>query len=356
MIILKNLLVIFGGESSEYEVSLRSATSVIRNVPRDKYNVLTLGITKDGEWRYYFGDAKYIENDEWLTEGLSAPAALSTNPADHSLLIKEGSNIKKMPVDVVFPVLHGKNGEDGTIQGLFELSGIPYVGCGVLSSAVCMDKAVTNALCDYIGIKQTKWRLVRKYDFENGGVDLDEIIKMLCLPLFVKPANAGSSVGITKAASKDDVIGALKLAFEHDSKAVLESAVIGRELECAIMGNDEPLASCVGEIIPSNDFYDYDAKYIDDGSKILIPASLTDEKANEIRSIAINIYKSLDCSGLARVDFFMCADGSVYFNELNTIPGFTSISMYPKMFEESGIPYAKLIEKLIEYALEKKEK
>lgn len=355
VIILKNILVIFGGKSSEYEVSLRSGASVIRNIPRDKYGVYMLGITKSGEWLYYTGDVSHIENDRWHAEH-TLPAALSVNPSDKSLLIYENSRIRKIHIDAVFPVLHGKNGEDGTIQGLFELSGIPYVGCGVLSSALCMDKAVTNALCDYIGVRQAKWRVVKKYDFENNTVDLDEITDALSLPVFVKPANTGSSVGITKAASGEELHGALELAFTHDCKAVLETAVNGRELECSVLGNDEPEASCVGEIVPVNDFYDYDAKYVNDGTKLIIPAGLSDEKSNEIRETAVRVYKSLDCSGLARVDFFMDAGERIYFNEINTIPGFTSISMYPKLFEESGIPYPELIERLIEYAFEKKEK
>ncbi len=355
MIILKNLLVIFGGNSSEYEVSLRSAASVIRNIPRDKYKVLMLGITKSGEWRCFRGDVSLIENDAWCTKELTFPAMLSVNPADKALLIFESSLPSKIYIDVVFPVLHGKNGEDGTIQGLLELSEIPYVGCGVLSSAVCMDKAVTNALCDQSGIRQAKWRLVKKYDFILDNVDIDKIVRELSLPIFVKPANAGSSVGISKASSKESVRDALALAFEHDSKVVLESAVVGRELECAVMGNDEPLASCVGEIVPCNDFYDYKAKYIDDNSRLLIPSPLPEEISEEIRKIAVDIYKYLDCSGLARVDFFMSSDGEIYFNEINTIPGFTSISMYPKLFEEVKIPPRKLIEKLIEYAFEKKE-
>lgn len=353
MIILINILIIFGGKSSEYEVSLRSAASVINNIERDKYNVYTLGITKDGKWLYYEGDTDLIEKDEWSAGPFTSDAFLSVNASDNSLNIFENSIIKKVHIDVIFPVLHGKNGEDGTIQGLLELSGIPYVGCGVLSSAACMDKAVTNTLCDSIKIRQANWRLVKKYDFNHNCIDLEEIIDALSLPLFVKPANAGSSVGISKANTKEEVINALTLAFMHDSKAVLESAIVGRELECSVMGNDCPLASCVGEIAPSNEFYDYDAKYIDENSKLFIPAPLTEKQSDEIKSNAILVYKMLDCRGLARVDFFMDNDGLIYFNEINTIPGFTSISMYPKLFLQSGIPYPQLIEKLIEYAFEK---
>ncbi|HZJ75023.1 MAG TPA: D-alanine--D-alanine ligase family protein [Clostridia bacterium] len=351
--ILINILIIFGGKSSEYEVSLRSAASVINNIPRDKYNVYTLGITKDGKWLYYEGNTDLIEKDEWLSDGFTYDAFLSVNASDNSLNIFENSIIKKVHIDVIFPVLHGKNGEDGTIQGLLELSGIPYIGCGVLSSAACMDKAVTNTLCDSIGIRQANWRLVKKYDFNNNCIDLEEIIDALSLPLFVKPANAGSSVGISKANTKEEVINALTLAFMHDSKAVLESAIVGRELECSVMGNNCPIASSVGEIAPCNEFYDYDAKYIDENSKLYIPAALLKKQSDEIKANAIEVYKMLDCRGLARVDFFMDNDGLIYFNEINTIPGFTSISMYPKLFEQSGIPYPQLIEKLIEYAFEK---
>ncbi len=350
---MKNLLVIFGGRSSEYEVSLRSGASVIKNVPKDKYNVMTLGITKDGEWRYYTGGTDAIESGEWCKSKDTVPALLSANPSDGALLVFRDGGIEQIPIDVIFPVLHGKNGEDGTIQGLFELSGIPYVGCGVLSSAMCMDKAVTNTLCDCAGLLQAKWLLVRKYDFDNGLADIDEIIRTLSLPLFVKPANAGSSVGITKVKSGEELSDALKLAFLHDTKAVLESAVKGRELECAVMGNCEPVAACVGEVVPLKDFYTYEAKYIDDDSELIIPAHLPEGKADEIRALAVKVYQLMDCAGLARVDFFMTPDGKIYLNELNTIPGFTSISMYSKLFEAAGVPYRELVDKLIGYAFER---
>ncbi len=353
MIILKNLLVIFGGRSSEYEVSLRSGASVIRNVPKDKYNVITLGITKDGEWRLYTGGVDDIESGGWNNGG-TLPAVLSANPSDGALLVLRDGAVEKIPIDVIFPVLHGKNGEDGTIQGLLELSGIPYVGCGVLSSAMCMDKAITNTLCDGAGILQAKWLLVRKHDFDKGLTDIDEIIKTLSLPVFVKPANFGSSVGISKASSGEALTDALKTAFAYDTKVVLESAVKGRELECAVMGNEDPVAACVGEVVPCNEFYDYDAKYINDTSELIIPAKLSAEKTEEIRALAMKAYKILDCAGLSRVDFFMTPDGDVYLNEINTIPGFTSISMYAKLFGAAGVSYGELVDKLIGYAFERK--
>ena len=352
---MKNLLIIFGGRSSEYEVSLRSAASVIRNVPKGKYNVLTLGITKDGKWLYCTADAGCIEDGSWCTPAFTRPAALRPDFGCGELLIFNDNGITREHVDVIFPVLHGKNGEDGTVQGLFKLCGIPYVGCGVLSSAMCMDKIITNTICDHLGVRQAKWASVTRRDYDTGCFDCAAVIAYLGLPLFVKPANAGSSVGITKVKSANELDEALRRAFENDSKALLEQNIPGRELECAVCGNDEPVASCVGEVVPCNDFYDYEAKYIDGDSELLIPAPLSEEKSAELRATALKVYKAMDCAGLARVDFFMTDSGDIYFNELNTIPGFTSISMYSMLFMESGVPYGELIDRLIAYAEQRKE-
>lgn len=348
-----NLLVIFGGCSSEYEVSLHSAVSVLRNIP-EKYNIIKLGITREGSWLLFEGDIDDIENGSWASSPLTTPALLSPDRSEKALFVLKNGAYEKIGIDVIFPVLHGKNGEDGTIQGLFELSGIPYVGCGVAASSMCMDKAVTNTICDIAGVSQAKWVAFTQYEYDNSLVDIDEIISKLGFPIFVKPANAGSSVGISKARSKSELFDALKLAFENDRKVVLEETVVGKELECAVMGNDSPVASCVGEILPVAEFYDYDAKYNDGTTKLAIPAEIDESDSENIRETAKKIYRALGCTGLSRVDFFLKEDKTVCLNELNTLPGFTSISMFPKLFGQCGIGYSELLDKLICYALEKK--
>ncbi len=348
-----NLLVIFGGCSSEYEVSLHSAASVLRNIPK-KYKVIKLGITREGRWLLFDGNIDDIENGSWASSPHTTPALLSPDRGEKALLVLKNGSYEKIGIDVIFPVLHGKNGEDGTIQGLFELSGIPYVGCGVAASSMCMDKAVTNTICDIAGVSQAKWAAFTQYEYDNSLVDIDEIINKLGFPIFVKPANAGSSVGISKARNKSELFDALKLAFENDRKVVLEETIVGKELECAVMGNDSPVASCVGEILPVAEFYDYDAKYNDGTTKLAIPAEIDESDSESIKETAKKIYRALGCTGLSRVDFFLKEDKTVCLNELNTLPGFTSISMFPKLFGQCGVGYSELLDKLICYALEKK--
>ena len=351
---MKNLLVIFGGCSSEYEVSLRSSASVLRNIDREKYNVLTLGITKDGEWYFYTGDIDSIENNTWFNDEDTTPAVLSPDKKDKALIIlNDMGAYEKIKIDVIFPVLHGKNGEDGTIQGIFELSGIPYVGCGLLASAMCMDKAVTNTLADEAGIDGAKWAAFTEAQYKSGKVDLNAIENKLGYPIFVKPANAGSSVGITKAHNHSELLVALDVAFENDYKAVLEETLVGREIECAVMGNEDPVASCIGEILPTAEFYDFDAKYVDNSTGLAIPADLPVEISEKVRAAAVNAYLTMGCRGLSRVDFFLCDDGRICLNEINTLPGFTSISMFPKLFGQVGVQYSDLIDRLIEYAEER---
>ncbi len=348
---MKNLLIIFGGNSSEYEVSLRSSASVLRNVNREKYNVLTLGITRDGSWYLYDGSIDDIENGNWCKGNSITPALLSPDKNDGGLIIFENDgSFKKIKIDVIFPVLHGKNGEDGTIQGLFELAQIPYVGCDHLSSAMCMDKAVTNTLADAANIPGAKWSAFTKTEYYGGNVDLAPIIDKLGFPIFVKPANAGSSVGISKAHNIDELKKAIDIAFQNDYKAVLEETLVGREIECAVMGNSQPVASCIGEILPTAEFYDYDAKYIDNSTGLAIPANLPEEISEKVRAAAINAYKTMGCEGLSRVDFFLADDGTCYLNEINTLPGFTSISMFAKLFGHVGVAYSELIDRLIDYA------
>ena len=356
--VMKKVLVLFGGVSSEHDISLISAKSVIENIPKDKYEPVLMGITKDGEWYLYNGSVDALPKDKWLENKENiTPATISLSRADHGIVVF-GDEISKIRIDVVFPVLHGKNGEDGTIQGMLQLAGIPYVGCDMISSACCMDKVYTNTLADAAGIPQAKWLGVREYDYSKEKEStLTKAEEYLGYPIFVKPANAGSSVGVSKATDKQSLDEAIIKAFKEDSKLVLEEGISGAEVEVAVLGNDEPIASVVGEVEACNDFYDFDAKYINSASNLYIPARLSEEKAEEVRRAAVNAYKALGCSGLARVDFFVRhSDGAVMLNEPNTIPGFTSISMYSKLFAASGVPYPELVDRLICFAMEKWEK
>lgn len=341
--------VIFGGASSEYEVSLRSASSVLRNFPYDDCDAVMIGITKDGRWYRYNGNIDDIENDAWVKN--AHPAIISPDRGHHGI-IDENGNVTRL--DAVFPVIHGKNCEDGTLQGLLTIAGIPFVGCDTMSSAICMDKVLTHTVLDAAGIKTADWF----YAVEGDMADFDkieaEVKARLSYPVFVKPANAGSSVGVSKASDKNELKKALLLAFENDKKAVIEKAIIGREIECAVLGNLEPIASVPGEIAPKAEFYDYNAKYADNSTELYIPARLDEALTEKVRTTAVLAYKKLFCSGLSRVDFFVTEGGEVILNEINTLPGFTSISMYPKLFGKSGIPYAELIKRLIDLSLERK--
>ncbi len=346
---MKTVLVLFGGKSSEYEVSLLSAASVIRNIPREKYNIVTLGITRDGKWRLFEGDTDKIESDDWFSDSLKA--YINIDYKSKQIIAEDGRIIN---VDVCFPVLHGRNGEDGAAAALLTLAGIPFVGCDNLAGAVCMDKAVTNALADYEGVPQAKWLKIDKFKYEkNGSAFSDECFEKLGCPVFIKPANTGSSVGVAKASNKEELEKAINEAFKYDKKIVAEECIAGREVECAVLGNNAPVASVVGEIKSANEFYDYDAKYKNESSVLLIPAPLEEKTSEEIRSLAVKIFTSLNCSGLSRVDFFVQPDGGVKFNEINTLPGFTPISMYPKLFNECGIKYPELIDTLLTLAIER---
>ena len=356
VICLKNALIIFGGVSSEHKISLLSATSVIRNIPKDKYNVIMMGITTEGESFLYSGDFENLKEDNWLKcKDCLRKAVISTDRKDHGIIVFNDNGYEKIYIDVCFPVLHGKNGEDGTMQGVLTVAGIPFVGCGTMASAVCMDKAMTNSICDVNNIPQAKWKYITLHDFSKNGREFSNICaKELGLPVFIKPANAGSSVGVRKAKTVEEIHSALEYAFEFDNRVVVEEGIVGAEVECAVMGNDEPFAGQVGEIEPSNEFYDFDAKYIDNKSGLHIPARLSSEKIDEIKSLAIKAYKAWGCSGLARVDFFVReSDGAVLLNEPNTIPGFTNISMYPMLMEKAGIGYGNLIDKLLTLAIQK---
>lgn len=351
----KRIAVLFGGASSEHEVSLLSASSVISNIPKDKYDVVTVGITKEGRWYYYAGDPEKLPDGQWEKDDSLIPAVISPDTACHGLLLLKESGAEELYLDAVFPVLHGKNGEDGTMQGLLQLAGIPFVGCDSVSSGICMDKVLTNTIADFAGIPQAKWLGVTTFTYaQNKDKILANAEEYLGFPVFVKPANAGSSVGVSKARNAQELDESILAAFVHDNKVVLEEAVDGVEVECAVLGNEEPIASVVGEIVPCNDFYDFDAKYLAGTSELHIPARLPQEKLEEVRREACRAYTALGCSGLARVDFFVRrSNGKVMLNEPNTIPGFTSISMYPKLFAASGIPYEELLDRLITLALQR---
>mgnify|MGYP004541853527 CR=1 FL=1 len=349
-----SVCILFGGVSPEHEVSLRSAESVLNNIDESKYNVFPVGITKEGKWILYGGkDYSDLPSGRWLTHPDNRQAAISPIRGQ-GLLTFEGDCVVRQQIDVVFPVLHGENGEDGTIQGLLQLAGIPYVGPHVAASAVAMDKTLTKLVVDQAGITQAAWNLVRRSDMGSRMEGtLDALEAKFAYPMFVKPAGTGSSVGVSKATEREDLKKALLEAGKYDDKVLVEEFIRGREIEVAVMGNESPVASVCGEIDSGADFYDYDAKYITDTSVSYIPARIPEDVAETVRDTAVKVYKAIGCQGLSRVDFFVTDEGNrVVFNEINTIPGFTSISMYPKLFAASGIPYTQLIDELLRLAME----
>ena len=353
------VVLLFGGMSSEHEVSRVSVGNFVNNIARSKYEVLTVGITKEGRWLYTEATAAQMADGSWEELPGNMPCVISPDRADHGMILfTPDGRVEKMQVDVVIPVLHGLWGEDGTVQGLLELAGIPYVGCGVLASAVCMDKGVANALFDANNIPHTKWLAANRWQIES---DLDGVCAgveaKLGWPVFVKPANAGSSVGITKAHNQDELKKAIALALENDRKVVFEAFVDGQEVECAVIGSDPAVATRPGEILAGAEFYTYDDKYKNGVSQTVVPAHLPEEKLDEVKTYAALAYSALGCEGLARCDFFVeHGTGKVMINEINTFPGFTSISMYPKLMEHEGLPVPALIDHLIELALERTEK
>ena len=353
------VVLLFGGMSSEHEVSRVSVGNFVNNIDREKYEVLTVGITKEGRWLYTEATAAQMADGSWEDLAGNMACVISPDRADHGMILftPEG-HVEKVHVDVVIPVLHGLWGEDGTVQGLLELAGIPYVGCGVLASAVCMDKAVANALFEANGVPHTRWLAADRWEIESDleGV-CDGVEKKLGWPVFVKPANAGSSVGISKVSSRDELKKAIDLALENDRKVVFEAFVDGQEVECAVIGSDPAVATRPGEILAGAEFYTYDDKYKNGVSQTVIPAHLPEAKLDEVKTYAAMAYTALNCEGLARCDFFVEKDtGRVLINEINTFPGFTSISMYPKLMEHEGLPVPQLIDRLIALALERKEK
>ena len=349
-----SVCVLFGGMSPEHEVSLRSAESVLNHLDKEKYNIFPVGITKSGDWVLYGGrDYSKLPSGEWLQCEGNRRAALSP-VRGQGLLSFEGDCVVRERIDVVFPVLHGENGEDGAMQGLLQLAGIPYVGPDVAASAACMDKTLTKLVIDCAGIRQAAWQLVTAQELQaNPDAVLDAAEARFAYPMFVKPAGTGSSVGVSKAKNRETLRSALQNAAKFDKKILVEEFINGHEVEVAVLGNDAPAASICGEIDAGTEFYDYDAKYISDCARLYIPARIDEQTAENVRDTAIRAYQALGCKGLSRVDFFVTYEGSeIVFNEINTIPGFTSISMYPKLFAASGIPYSALLDRLIELATE----
>ncbi|MBR4515246.1 MAG: D-alanine--D-alanine ligase [Lachnospiraceae bacterium] len=346
-----NLAIIFGGRSSEHDVSCISVRTIIKAVDKARYDLYIVGITKEGHW-LLVDDATSIEDGSWRQ---SKKRAIITPDTERMLVIEDEGKISQIKLDCAFPVLHGLYGEDGTIQGLFELSNIPYVGCGVFASVASMDKFCTKLVVKTLGIRQAKFVPVLR----NHLNDMDNIVKQveekLSYPVFVKPSNAGSSKGVSKAVDRESLIKAIKLANEHDKKILVEEAIVGREIECGVLGHGDNIeASGVGEILAAAEFYDYDAKYNNAESKTVIDPDIPADKVEEIREDAKKIFAVLDGFGLARVDFFLEKDtNEVVFNEINTLPGFTSISMYPMLFNARGIGIEELVERLIEMSKER---
>ena len=352
---------LFGGRSGEHEVSLTSAASVLRALDPEKYEVVPIGITREGGWRVGPSARQLLSSSPRLLPAIlenGKPVTASVDPTQPALVALNSSSAtgESAPaVDVVFPLLHGTFGEDGTVQGLLELAGIPYVGAGVLGSAAGMDKDVMKKLFRDAGLPVVPWVLVMRGEWESNPARARKLIEeKIRYPLFVKPANLGSSVGISKVRKSKELRAALDLAGRYDRKILVEKGVEGREIECALLGNDCPVASVPGEIIPVNEFYDYEAKYVKKGSELIIPAKLTPAQTERVEELAVRAFQAIDCAGMARVDFLLARKtGKIFVNEINTIPGFTPISMYPKLWEASGLAYSNLLDRLIELALER---
>lgn len=349
-----SVCVLFGGISPEHEVSLRSAESVLNHLDPDKYHIFPVGITKEGEWILYGGtDYAALPDGRWLTCPENRRAAISP-VRGQGLLSFEGDCVVREHIDVVFPVLHGENGEDGSIQGLLQVAGLPCVGPGVAASAACMDKTLTKLIVDRTDVEQAAWILATRQELKSNpeGI-LNKVEAKFTYPVFVKPARTGSSVGVAKARDRKALAAALENAVKFDSKVLIEEFIDGREIEVAVLGNASPAASVCGEIDAGTEFYDYEAKYLADCAKLYIPARIDEATEEKVRENGVKVYQAMGCCGLSRVDFFVTHDGNrVVFNEINTLPGFTSISMYPKLFAASGIPYGTLLDRLITLAME----
>ena len=348
----ETLVVLFGGQSSEHVVSCMSAANVIDQIDKNKYDLLLIGITEEGQW-ILTPSVDEIRNDTWRSG--KTHAVLSPDATKKCVIISEGDVTKEVRVGVVFPVLHGLRGEDGTVQGLLELARIPYVGCGVLASAVSMDKLYTKLIVDSLGIRQADYVPVRRNQLQDMNSVIASVENKLSYPVFVKPSNAGSSRGVNKADNREELVFALNEAAKHDRKILVEETIIGHEVECAVFGGglQEVKASGVGEIMAAAEFYDFDAKYYNAESKTVVDPELPGHAAEDVRKAAVEIFKAVDGYGLSRVDFFVTDAGEVVFNEINTLPGFTAISMYPMLWEARGISKSRLVDDLINHAKER---
>lgn len=343
----KKLAIIFGGKSPEHDISIRSAKSVVANIDKEKYQICLIKIDRIGNWFL-------IDNVE-LEQKEDSPQIAMIAVDGHPQVINIQTGAPLGTIDVVFPVLHGAHGEDGTIQGKFKMMNVPFVGCSLLAAANCMDKDYCKRLLAADGILVAPGYVYTKNDFDPSCYS--QLVEELGLPMFVKPANAGSSVGVHKVNDEGDFRKAMNDAFQYDHKVLVEKAIVGREVECAVLGNQEPKSSVAGEIIPQTEFYSFESKYeTEDGALLEAPAKLEAEELEMLQNIAVRAFKVMNCEGLSRVDFFLTEDGSAYINEINTMPGFTTISMYPKLWEISGIPYSQLLDELINLAFERHEK
>ncbi|MFC2947514.1 D-alanine--D-alanine ligase [Virgibacillus sediminis] len=346
--------IIFGGKSAEHEVSLQSAKNIVEAMDRHKYDIVLIGIDKEGKWHVNDPSSYLINADD--------PKQIKLNRSNENVAIVPGATRNQFihqstydqldQLDVVFPIVHGTLGEDGSLQGMLRLANLPFVGPSVIGSSVCMDKDVAKRLLKEAGINVAKGLSFTRA--KKHKIDYAEAVEYLGTPMFIKPANQGSSVGVSKVSTKGEFDKAIEDAFLYDRKLIIEENLNGREIECSVLGNDEPKASKLGEILPQTDFYSYESKYIDEkGAELAIPADLSDEDTKRMQRVAVEAFEALQCEGMARVDFFLTEDGEIYVNEVNTLPGFTKISMYPKLWEISGLPYKDLINRLIELALER---
>ena len=344
------VLLLFGGQSAEHEVSVVSARSVYQAIDFERYEVILVGISRTGQWFLEDGEASLLEQIE-VSDGNGFPVQLGAGQRD--LVALDGKPVGNAEFDVVFPLLHGPRGEDGSVQGLLELTGVAYVGAGIAASAVGMDKELARAVFAHAGLRQTEYMVFRRGAWNaNHQGTLEDVEAALRYPLFVKPVNLGSSIGISKVHDTQSLESAIDLAASYDVKIMVEASVENaRELECAVLGNDDPKASVIGEIIPGAEFYDYTTKYIDDHSQLIVPAELPESISAEIQRMSVDAFRSIDCAGLGRVDFLLSASGDIFLNEINTMPGFTPISMYPRLWQASGISYPALIDELIQLAL-----
>lgn len=348
----KRIAVLFGGASSEYEVSLQSAYAVMTHIDKEKYEILPIGIAKNGTWYLYRGELADIPGDNWLVENHCVSVVVSPDKNLHGILLLKENGVEEVSLDGAMPILHGKNGEDGTVQGVLELADIPVIGCNTMSSAICMDKETAHRLAGACGVKIPVSYTITEADKQDSG-KIEAYGETLGYPLFVKPLRAGSSFGITKVSKKEELQEAVEHAFAYDANVILEEMIEGFEVGCAVLGIDELTVGAVDEIELSEGFFDFTEKYTLKSSKIHVPARITEQKAKEIKDAAVRIYRGLGCSYFARVDMFLTPEGEIYFNEVNTIPGFTSHSRYPNMMKEIGISFEEILARLLEMGGEK---